>query len=91
MSNERCAEPSLDELLGDVAMQLLMRRDGITESDIRALLGQVKDIRATPLDSIKRKPVIGTSGARTRAQGKMSLSSLGVKLSEVRKMPLRFI
>ena len=42
MSKTRCAEPSLDELFGDIAVQLLMRRDGVRESDIRALLGQVK-------------------------------------------------
>ena len=36
MFNERCCtEPSLDELFGDVAVRLLMRRDGVTESDIR--------------------------------------------------------
>ena len=42
MGKTRCAEPSLDELFGDIAVQLLMRRDGVRESDIRALLGQVK-------------------------------------------------
>ena len=47
--NERRAEPSLNELLGDFAMQLLMRRDGVTESDIRALLCEVKDARAAAL------------------------------------------
>jgi hypothetical protein len=42
MGKTRCAEPSLDELFGDIAAQLLMRRDGVRESDVRALLGQVK-------------------------------------------------
>jgi hypothetical protein len=46
MFNRRCIEPSLDELFGDAAMRLLMRRDGVTESDIRALLCTLKDARA---------------------------------------------
>jgi len=46
MFNGRCTDPSLDELLGDTAMRLLMRRDGVTESDIRALLSKLKDARA---------------------------------------------
>ena len=56
MFNERCAEPSLDELFGDVAMRLLMRRDGITESDIRALLCELRNARAGTLDGTKRQP-----------------------------------
>jgi len=46
MSNECCAEPSLDELFGDATMRLLMRRDGVTERDIRALLCKLKDTHA---------------------------------------------
>ena len=45
MVDDRCTEPSLDELFGDVAMRLLMQRDGVTESDIRALVGRLKDAR----------------------------------------------
>jgi hypothetical protein len=59
MFDERCAEPSLDELFGDVAMRLLMRRDGITESDIRALLCQLRVARAGALDGTKRQPGVG--------------------------------
>ena len=33
MFNERRTEPSLDELFGDVAVRLLMRCDGVTESE----------------------------------------------------------
>jgi hypothetical protein len=52
MFNERCCtEPSLDELFGDVAMRLLMRRDGVTESDIRTLLCEMKGARAVALRS----------------------------------------
>src|SRR5215831_17773258 len=46
MCNTRGTQPSLDELFGDVAMQLLMRRDGVTESDVRALLSELRDARA---------------------------------------------
>jgi hypothetical protein len=38
-------EPSLDELFRDSAMQLLMRRDGVTEGEVRTLLGEVKEAR----------------------------------------------
>jgi len=43
MCNTRRTEPSLDELFGDVAMQLLMRRDGVAESDVRALLSELRE------------------------------------------------
>ena len=46
MCNGRCTEPSLDELFRDVAVQLLMRRDGVRESDVRALLRELRDARA---------------------------------------------
>ena len=44
--NERCTEPSLDELLADSPARLLMRRDGVTESDLRAVLHRVKRAQA---------------------------------------------
>ena len=47
-------EPSLDELLGDVAIRLLMERDGVTERDLRALLAKVKEAQASALK--KRSP-----------------------------------
>jgi hypothetical protein len=56
MFNERCTEPSLDELFGDFAMRLLMRRDGVTESDIQALLCELRNARAGALGGTKRKP-----------------------------------
>jgi hypothetical protein len=61
MLNQCCVEPSLDELFDDLAMQLLMRRDGVTESDVRVLLRELKDIRAAPLGGIKPKPFTDTS------------------------------
>ena len=54
MGKECCAEPSLDELFGDAAMRLLMRRDGVTESDIRALLCKLKDGHAVAPGGRKR-------------------------------------
>ena len=52
MFNEPCCtEPSLDELFGDVAMRLFMRRDGVTESEIRTSLCELKDARAVVLRS----------------------------------------
>jgi hypothetical protein len=39
MGKTHCAESSLDELFHDIAVQLLMRRDGVTERDIRAPAG----------------------------------------------------
>jgi hypothetical protein len=38
MMNQLCTEPSLDEMLGDGVIRLLMRSDGVKESDIRKLL-----------------------------------------------------
>jgi hypothetical protein len=38
MMHQICAEPSLDDLLKDTAMGLLMRSDGVSEGDIRGLL-----------------------------------------------------
>ena len=39
------AEPSLDELLGDDTVRLLMAADGVQEGALRALLGVVKKAR----------------------------------------------
>ncbi len=36
-----CAEPTLDEILGDQAVKLLMRRDRVEEAAVRELLGNV--------------------------------------------------
>ena len=55
MFNECCCiEPTLDELLGDSAVRLLMRRDGVTETDIRLLLSELKDARLVASDRAKR-------------------------------------
>ena len=50
-------EPALDELFRDVTMQLLMRRDGVRESDVRALLGELRDAReAAPGGAALKEP-----------------------------------
>jgi hypothetical protein len=41
-----CIEPSLDELLADPAARILMRRDGVTESQVRAVIGAAQRARA---------------------------------------------
>jgi hypothetical protein len=51
MSNARSTEPSLDELFQDASIQLLMRRDGVQESDVRALLQRMSAVRAAFPDS----------------------------------------
>jgi hypothetical protein len=63
MFNGCCTEPSLDELFGDAAMRLLMRRDGVTESDIRALLCTLKDARAVRSCGTKRRGGAAKSAA----------------------------
>jgi hypothetical protein len=86
MLNQCCVEPSLDELFDDLAMQLLMRRDGVTESDVRVLLRELKDIRAAPFGGIKPKPINDTSAGHAPDGGKAALSS-----READKLPIWFI
>ena len=80
MFNGCCTEPSLDELFGDAAMRLLMRRDGVTESDIRALLSELKDARAVAVGPSERGPGAAKSGAH-----------MPDRRETVCKIPLRFI
>jgi len=75
MGNECCAEPSLDELFGDSAMRLLMRRDGVTESDIRALLGKLEDARAVTLGGSKRGLGVAKNVAHPTHRREMTESS----------------
>jgi hypothetical protein len=55
MGNRRCREPSLDELFRDEAIQLLMRRDGVTEGEVRALLGEVEEARTVVSRWVRRR------------------------------------
>ena len=60
----RCGhiEPSLDELFGDDAIQLLMRRDGVTESEVRALLAKVREALTGALrKSAVDRPVLAST------------------------------
>jgi hypothetical protein len=61
----RSTEPSLDELLGDPVMQLLMRRDGVTEKDVRAPLGELKDARRVVSSGIAVKSGASLSADRS--------------------------
>src|SRR5215831_21310577 len=74
MCNTRGTEPSLDELFGDVAMQLLMRRDGVTESDVRALLSELWDARAVASGGTARKSGTLLSADRWSDQVKIARS-----------------
>jgi hypothetical protein len=91
MFNEHCTEPSLDELFGDSAMRLLMRRDGVTESDIRALLHELKGARAVALGGNERGPGAAINAAHVPDRREMVVSSRAAKSSESRKNSLRFI
>ena len=70
MCNTRGTQPSLDELFVDVAMKLLMRRDGVTESDVRALLSELRDARAVAAGGTARKSGTLLSADRWRDQEK---------------------
>ena len=59
-------EPSLDELFGDDAIQLLMRRDGVTESEVRALLAKVREAKS--VNSTTEK--ITTASTLPKGQGR---------------------
>ena len=91
MCNARRTEPSLDELFGDSAMRLLMRRDGVTESDVRALLCKLKDARAVESCKTKR----GSGGAKSAGhmpnRREMIVGSGATKSSEAGKNLLRFM
>ena len=80
MFNGRCCEPSLDELFADSAVRLLMRRDGVTENDIRALLSELKNARTAALGATKRGPGAAKSGAHLPDRRETRC-----------KIPLRFI
>ena len=91
MCNAHCAEPSLDELFGDVAIQLLMRRDGVTESDVRALLDRLRLARAKRCGEPTLEPgaVIGAGQPRDRENDNPSSRSAGSP--DARPFPIRLI
>jgi hypothetical protein len=91
MFNGCCAEPSLDELFEDAAMRHLMRRDGVTESDIRALLCTLKDARAVALGATKHGPGAIKRGAHIPDRTETVVTSRASKASKAGKNRLRFI
>jgi hypothetical protein len=91
MCNAHCAEPSLDELFGDVAIQLLMQRDSVTESDVRELLDGLQHARAERCGEPTLQPgaVIGPCQPRDRENDNPSSRSAGSP--DARPFPIRFI
>jgi|GraSoiStandDraft_48_1057284.scaffolds.fasta_scaffold328676_1 hypothetical protein len=91
MCNERCREPSLDELFGDIAMRLLMRRDGTTESDIRTLLCRLKDARGAASGGTRHGPGFAESLEPALDRTEVVAGGRVAKSSEAAKTRLRLI
>jgi len=91
MFNRCCTDPSLDELFEDTAMRLLMRRDGVTESDVRALLCKLEDARAVALVATERDPGATGSGAHLPVRRETVVRRRTAKSSEAATNSLRFI
>jgi hypothetical protein len=91
MCNRRCTEPSLDELFGDVAMQLLMRRDGVRESDIRALLVELRDARAVDSGGAEWERGASIEADQTPGREENIVTSRSKKSATARKPPIRFV
>jgi hypothetical protein len=89
--NGRGTEPSLDELFRDVTMQLLMRRDGVRESDVLALLGELRNAREAASGGNARERDDSVF-ANTAPDGVQNMASNRLKEpSDARKFPIRFI
>jgi hypothetical protein len=84
-------EPSLDELFHDVTIQLLMRRDGVKESDVRALLGELRNAReaASGWTARERDDSEFAKTAPNRGQNIVGDGLDGPP--EAKKFPIRFI
>ena len=91
MWNRRGTEPSLDELFRDVAMQLLMRRDGVRESDVRALLSRLRDAREAASGGTARERDGSVFTNKTSDRGQNMVSSGLKEPSDAGKFPIRFI
>jgi hypothetical protein len=91
MFSHCCNEPSLDELIGDFAIQLIMRRDGVTESDIRELLRKIKLARAEGLSTTDCRSGPVVSGARARDRREIPLRGRTIKSRDSVKTRVRFI
>ena len=91
MWNRRGTEPSLDELFRDVAMQLLMRRDGVRESDVRALLSGLRDAREAASGGTARERDDSVFANKASDRGHNMVSSGLKESSDAGKFPIRFI
>ena len=91
MLNGRGTEPSLDELFRDVAMQLLMRRDGVRESDVRALLSELRDVREAASGGTARELEDSVSANKVSDREQNMVSSGLKEPPNPGKFPIRFI
>ena len=91
MWNGRGTEPSLDELFRDVAMQLLMRRDGVRESDVRALLSGVRDAREPASSGTARERDDSVFANKASDRRKNMVSSGLKETPDAGTFPIRFI
>jgi hypothetical protein len=91
MWNRRSTEPSLDELFRDVTMQLLMRRDGVTESDVRALLGQLRNAREAASGGTAWERDDSVFANTTPDRGQNMVSNRLQQPSDTGAFPIRFI
>ena len=91
MWNGRGTEPSLDELFRDVAMQLLMRRDGVRESDVRMLLSELRDAREAASGETPRERDDSVFANKASDRGQNIVSSGSKETPDARKFPIRFI
>jgi len=91
MCNTRCGEPSLNELFHDVAIQLLMRRDGVTENNVRALLDELRDARGVGSGGTipRARPALGAD--HVAVPEKNMASNRSTDASNARRFPIRFI
>jgi hypothetical protein len=89
--DQRRTGPSLDELFEEFAVQLLMRRDGVTESGIRALLSEMKNARAGALAGSQPGRGALISATDPPRKRKTVGSRRVAQSSEARKIPIRFI
>jgi hypothetical protein len=91
MWNGRGTEPSLDELFRDVAMQLLMARDGVRESDIRALLSELRNAREAASGETARERDDSVFANKASDRGQNMVSSGLKEPPNPGKLPIRFI
>ena len=91
MCDAHCTEPSLDELFRDVAIQLLMRRDGVTESDVLALLDRLRHARAERSgEPISERGAVTATG-RPRGRENDNPSRRSTRSPDAKPFPIRFI